>query len=489
MIRLGFLSLLLAVLAVCSGTPVGAQEREPTAPASLQSEIDELKRRTASLENQLQETKQAAEQSWDTRFEELIRSSKEGFVRTSLDGNSTIRFGGRVQLDAGWFETPHGVQDRFSAPFVDGVVLRRAVLETDGTLWKYFDYSFNADVSRSSDLRSPSQDPDATVYITNAWLAVTDLFVPGTLKAGHQIQPLLFSAAGSNNFLSFMERPAVYDGLNDDFSYETGLSYRYSTLNDRLTGFVGVFKPGTRLGGFGVGNGEYALTGRVHGFPIYDEAEQQWLYVGVAGSYRTLADSQNRIFTRPLVRTGTRFQNPHVIDTGDFFSSSANQLASIGSYAALGPLAFGGEYLASLQNNAYATGLPGTPGSQSLGNLFFSGFYLEALCFLTPGDHRPASLINGGFDRVKPVSPVGPDHEKGNGFGWGAWEIGLRYDRFDANTGNVRWGRMDSVSAGVNWYLNANVRWMTNYVFTQLDGGGAGNVPIHAFGTRIGFDF
>jgi len=478
MTRRAILPLLALALTAGPRAPAGAQE-----PAAVRAELDDLKRRTAALEAQLRDAKQA-ETSQDTRFEELIRSSKEGFVRTALDGNSTVRFGGRVQLDAGWYAVPAAAQDTFSAPFEDGVVIRRATLESDGTLWKHFDYSLHADVSRTSDLRSTKDTPDATVYITNAWVGVTDLFFPGALRVGHQNQPLLFSAADSSRYIPFMERPAVYDGLNDDFSYETGVSYRYSTADDRVTGFVGLFKPGTRLGA-GTGDGEFAVTGRLHAFPLDDEANQQWLYVGVAGSYRTLVDDQNRAFARPLVRTGTRFQVPNLIDTGDTFSESANRLVGAGSYAAFGPLAVGAEYLASFQGDAFADGLPGQPGSRPLGNLVLSGFYVEALYFLTPGDHHPVSKVNGGFDRVKPVSPVGMN----DGPGWGAWELGLRFDQFDANTGSTPYGRMDSVTAGVNWYLNANVRWMTNYVYTRVAGGPAGNVPIHAFGTRVAFDF
>ena len=44
-----------------------------------------------------------------------------------------------------------------------------------------------------------------------------------------------------------------------------------------------------------------------------------------------------------------------------------------------------------------------SPGSTSVGNLFYSGFYVEALCFLTPGDHRPVDRVIPGYERIRPM--------------------------------------------------------------------------------------
>ena len=74
--------------------------------------------------------------------------------------------------------------------------------------------------------------------------------------------------------------------------------------------------------------------------------------------------------------------------------------------------------------------------------------------------------------------------------GPGAWEVGGRYDRVDVNSNPVFAGTLDSVTCGVNWYLNPNAKVQANYVFTHINKvqpGLTGN--FGAFGMRVAFDF
>src|SRR5262249_25025215 len=148
------------------------------------------------------------------------------------------------------------------------------------------------------------------------------------------------------------------------------------------------------------------------------------------------------------------------IDTGALLSRDGLQIVGAGAHSAWGPLTVGGEFLCWSIANAYTGSLPlpnGTlpPGAMAVGDLFFSGFYVEALCFLTPGDPRPINREIPGFDRVRPVrSFLCP--KDGCGRGPGAWEVGIRYDHVDVNSGLIQAGTLDSVTFGVNWFLNAN---------------------------------
>lgn len=74
--------------------------------------------------------------------------------------------------------------------------------------------------------------------------------------------------------------------------------------------------------------------------------------------------------------------------------------------------------------------------------------------------------------------------------GPGAWEVGVRYDHVDVNCGLIQAGILDSVSLGVNWYLNPNTRVTANYVWTDRNTGSpSSSGDFSAFGVRVHFGF
>ena len=48
--------------------------------------------------------------------------------------------------------------------------------------------------------------------------------------------------------------------------------------------------------------------------------------------------------------------------------------------------------------------------------------------------------------------------------GSGMWQLGLRYDTIDLNDGAVEGGKMNTWTAGVNWYWRSNFKFALNYV-------------------------
>ena len=232
--------------------------------------------------------------------------------------------------------------------------------------------------------------------------------------------------------------------------------------------------------------------------PVYSEAEQRWLNFGVSGSWRALNSSDpNQCTVRPLVRTGQSFSVPNLLDSGEVFGQDGLRIVGVGVQAARGPWTVSSEFLCWIINDAFTGGLPMPdgklpPGTQSVGNTLFSGGYVELLCFLTAGDHRPVNRIIPGFDRVRPVRNflhVRDDcdpYERGPG----AWEVGIRYDHVDVSSGPLQAGSLDSITLGVNWYLNPNTRLTANYVFTSRDTGSpTSSGDFGAFGLRAHFDF
>jgi len=93
-----------------------------------------------------------------------------------------------------------------------------------------------------------------------------------------------------------------------------------------------------------------------------------------------------------------------------------------------------------------------------------------------------------GYDRVQPVRNFFCSRRGQRGPG--AWQVGLRFDYVDVNSGPIQAGQLHSITAGLNWYLNPNARIMANYVWTDRDTGvpfGTGN--FSALGLRCHFDF
>ena len=132
--------------------------------------------------------------------------------------------------------------------------------------------------------------------------------------------------------------------------------------------------------------------------------------------------------------------------------------------AVFGPLTVAGEY------GRLWVDRPG------LSDPSFDGFYVYATWFLT-GETRP--FRNGNFDRVKPRKSFGRD-------GAGAFELALRYDRLDlsdtpvlARAGN----RSESLTFGLNWYLNPYAKMLFNWVHFN-----GTNTPLDPIGTRAAGD-
>jgi phosphate-selective porin OprO/OprP len=46
----------------------------------------------------------------------------------------------------------------------------------------------------------------------------------------------------------------------------------------------------------------------------------------------------------------------------------------------------------------------------------------------------------------------------------GMWQVGLRYDTMDLTDSGVLGGKMDTWTAGVNWYWRSNFKFMVDYV-------------------------
>jgi phosphate-selective porin OprO/OprP len=444
--------------------------------------------------------KSQPDDSSQTRF-----NLRDGLVGQTADKAFRYHLGGRLDWDSGWYRVPGNIQQTLlpadvsqSGPppqLLDGTDLRRFRITLDGTMWEQVEFKLEADFSRASDFTGFQTNPQTNIFITHAWIALHDLPVVDTVRAGHQKELLTFANASSANNQPFMERPYIFDAFENPFSFDNGISMNRTYCEESVTSWLGAFWNGTRSQAFNVG-GHYAGSGRLTWMPIYCEEQQRWLCFSLSGSLRSISNSDpNQALGRPLVRTGQSFDVPVLIETPKLLGQDGLQILGAGVQSAWGPLTLGGEWLCWNVPNASVNVSSSNPfdslrpGSYHAGDVFFSGFYLQALYFLTPGDHRPVNRTLPGFERVRPVQNF--SWAKGHGFcGPGAWEVAVRYDHLDLNSGILRGGMLDSASVGLNWYLNPNIRVTADYVYTFRDTSSPTSTgSFDSFGLRVHFDF
>jgi phosphate-selective porin OprO/OprP len=151
--------------------------------------------------------------------------------------------------------------------------------------------------------------------------------------------------------------------------------------------------------------------------------------------------------------------DPTVIITTDAMSGvSAAQVYSAEAAATYGPFFFQGEYF---WYNVARNNLPGLP------SLKFNRGYAEASLVLTGETHPyiPADAAYGGIIPANPFSLWSG--------GWGAWEIAGRVSTMNLNdqlgtTNGVAGGQQTIYTAGLNWYVNSNIRFMFDYLHGNI---------------------
>jgi len=446
-------------------------------------------------------------------------SFKNGFWAESEDKNFTFNFGPSMNFDNGWYSVPENVNSTMDNPLTDGSDLRRLRLNATGTIYKQFEYRLEVDFSGATDFRTVTADPQAPLFLTDNWVGMKDIPFFGTLRVGHQKEFLTFSNGTSDRYGVFMERPLVFDAFEDGNQFNNGATLNKSYFDKKLQIWTGLFRTGTRTGAFGVGGGRTAFDQRISYFPILNLEEQQWWVLQAHGTERSLplvstSDGktqffkapQVQIFNRPLVRTGSGFQVPRIISTPTLFSQEGETAFSLGTQAAFGRWTFGSEYVAAQIYNAYLNTIPGYVSSnsrdaQSIGNQYYGGFYVQSLCFLTPGDHRSVNPENPGFTRISPVRPFQWRRSDDGTVtrGPGAWELKFRYDYTNIQSPfftqaiipiRQSGGNYQAYTFGINWFTNSNMSILGDYVYNYRDAGkSSGSGSFSSVGMRTQFEF
>lgn len=207
----------------------------------------------------------------------------------SEDRNFVAHLGGFFQLDASFYSVSDSVQQLLpDRGLLEGSDMRRARLRSDGVCWNVVEWVMEMDFSRASDTtKDIISDPVPNVYINNMYIGLRDLPVFGNVRVGHIKEDLSFYNASSGRNIPFMERPNVWDAIEDPYIFDNGIMMSRTYLDDLLYVSLGLFMTNTRTGAFTVSaSAPLAFDVRVCYMPIYDEEDQHWMNIGATGSVR-----------------------------------------------------------------------------------------------------------------------------------------------------------------------------------------------------------
>lgn len=334
---------------------------------------------------------------------------------------------GRVNLDAAYY---FNSDNQLS----NGIELRRARFALNMILWK--DWAGQLDVDLV----------DNAVDVKDAWIGY--IGVKNTLiRVGNFRTPFGLETLTSSRYITFMERPLI-----DNFSPDRRMGIGASTWGQRWQAAAGFFGPELEDTVDTIGQSQTnSLIGRVTALPLMKDGNL--LHIGVAAAKMqpgapTSANLSDANRWRVRARPETHVNRGRFISTPQVTSVDHASLYGAEVAAVLGPVSVQGEYNRETLRRTNS-GLPEPT---------YEGWYAFVSWFPT-GDRRPYDHTVGEFTRVVPRSSRG------------ALELVARYSTMDLNdiAANIRGGKADIITVGANYYANANIRIMVNYLFIETD--------------------
>ena len=408
--RHSFLAVALAT-ALGTATPAAVAADHSAELAALKAQLAELTAKVAELEART-DAQSDINIGTQQNIENIAATTpkvetKGGIKVTSPDRKFEASIGGRMHFDAYAF-------DRDVVATTGTSEFRRARLTLAGKALGW-DYKIEQDFAAGTNLEGLR---DAHIS-TALW--------GGRATIGHFKPYRSMEELTSSNEIPMMERTfASSSGLFNGRQYQQGVGYQRSA--DNYTAGFTVFNLRSPAGPRNEGMG---AAGRVTWAPINNDNDT--LHFGTWGSLEN-ANQGSTDLSAVANYAGRRGPVQTIATTT---GASRNQVTSYGLEAAgaFGPLFFQGEYV----NATFG---------QPLGrDQDVVTWYLQG-SWLINGGHRGYKSATGVF-----AAPRVTDK--------GLWELAARYDTIENR--DIANRRATDVILGVNYYVNANLRFMFNY--------------------------
>ncbi|HEV2270319.1 MAG TPA: porin [Steroidobacteraceae bacterium] len=384
------------------------------------------------------------------------------FQLKSSDGNFSGNLNGRLEFD-GYYDNNDkgsrigsGVAGSDSS---DSFRFRRAWLTLAGNVYSFdyhIDYDFVANI------------------LQRAWLS-HEVLPHGTLYIGQDKPWASLDEIASDTDTPFLERNiASSSGVNSAATYTNGLYYawhnRLFTEEDNLWFGLSGSALHKQSGGVDTSTQGTAFNARVAYAPIV--AKDRWLHFGLSFINANAAAGSTTAGTNALLASyvyGNHFDSDEKLTLANYPVSSTGTKPHANTLGGELAAAYGPAYLQAEYDNAKFREA-GEPDNTVKA-------YSVTGAFTLTGETRPYKPEDATYRGITPIHA------------YGAWELAVRYEkaRNDGNSGvftglalpgaKASLATLDQVtliSAGVNYYPNAHVRFMLDYEHGKADLGNAG---------------
>jgi phosphate-selective porin OprO and OprP len=432
--------------------------------------------------------------------EALVKMPNNRPTICTADDQNCVSITSRLHFDAGGYDYRPNTIATTPQHLDDGVNARRARIGVIGKFMSDWNYALIYDFGGSSDGFGGTGGAGGTAVgflpggalsgIENAYLSYTG-FRPFdgqlAIEGGYMNLPYTLEQAMSSNDILFMERASAQVIATSIAAGDNRSTFGARWYNDRF--WAGAYATGPTSGAVHSGsstnpNGtteQFGAVARLAG-QVVSGADSS-LHIGADAQF-LIAPARNQITGAQTLtlrdRPELRLDPTDIVSTGALAGVSGAQVYSVEAAGTYGPLFFQGEYF---WYNVDRGALPGLPSVK------FDGGYAQASFVLTGETHTYNSAA-AAYNGIVPANPFSLSSG-----GWGAWEIAGRISMVDLNdqlaiSNGVAGGKQTIYTAGLNWYVNRNVRLMFNYlhgdIAKQASATNAGDVgaKFNAFAMR-----
>ncbi len=387
--------------------------------------------------------KEAAEEK---KKGEVVVSLKDGIKFETADKETSIKLIGRIHADYRNFDYSESSSGSGGATGSDTFDMRRARLGFEGVFKKYYSFKVQTDMAASDKLDE--------AYLNIAW------WKPAQLRFGQFKMPGMLEEQTSSNNIDFMERTMANGGVAG---------------KERGAMLHGVpFKGTTYALAFSTGEGQNNAEDDIRvdaidtiarvtaNFAEMMGSENMVLHAGLSYSTTDMDQASVVGYDASTEGRGVKFFDARAVGAIADDSEIERERTGVEAAVAYGPVKLQSEWA----RVGYDFDTAGTGIAD--GNLDIDTWYAQAVWNIT-GEAWADMYKGGAWGGLKPKNEFKPD-----GAGWGAWQVGIRYSKFDADegfadTGSVGFLEADAWTLGVNFYPNANTRFMLNYVRSDFE--------------------
>ncbi len=443
------------------------------------SQRQKIQRESSREEVKFRAAEVAKEEIKAAAKDEVKGSFRDGITFESSDKKYSLSIRGRTELDYRYF----GGNDALNANTFD---LRRAYLSAEGKLYDHYEYRVRANYSTLNgptttvctavgvtSATDPTPRCTSTAAVANtsntsldeAWLNI-NWWKAAQIKFGQFKMPYSMEQMQTELYTDFQERsmgdvisPGKERGIQV-WGYPTdGLYYALAYSNGQ-----GVNANDTN----NIVDGQDVFARGTVNFPELFGSKQFIAHMGTSYSNGKIPVAS--ALTGRTEGRGIQFFVP------DAFTGNDVDRTRYGVEGALafGPVKFQTEFMrASFSGKSAASATAVATNYDKDVDAYYA-----SLVWAITGENYADFYRNGLFSRFKPINNFGL-----KGGGWGAWELGLRYSKFDASnfqkTTAARVGSgviptngtnaADAFTVGLKWLPNPHVRLMLNYIETKFD--------------------